>query len=112
MGSRLTPFVLCLLLATSFARAGEGAALIPRKLLFGNPDHANVQISHDGKFLSYLAPSDGVMNVWIAPIDDIAHAKVVTHDTKRGIADYFWAWTNNDIIYRQDEGGNENYNIF
>src|SRR5438309_4731822 len=41
--------------------AGETAApavprLIPREILFGNPDKAAARISPDGKHLSYLAP--------------------------------------------------------
>src|SRR5207237_1199935 len=73
--------------------AGEGAAakavaktpFIPRKLLFGNPDKAGAKISPDGKHISYLAPVNGVLNVWVAPVDDLAAAKAVTHDKKRGI---------------------------
>ena len=43
--------------------------LISRELLFGNPERANVQISPDAKQLSWLAPVNGVLNVWVAPID-------------------------------------------
>src|SRR6478672_1145053 len=64
--------------------------LIPRDALFGNPDRANVQISPDGKYLSWVAAVDGVMNVWIAPADDIAKARSVTADKARGIRQYFW----------------------
>ena len=53
----------------------------PRKLLFGNPDKINVQISPDGRFLSYAAPVDGVLNVWVGPVDDPAAARPVTGDT-------------------------------
>src|SRR5688500_15353253 len=41
--------------------------LIPRAILFGNPERASVQLSPDGKYISWLAPSNGVMNVWVAP---------------------------------------------
>src|SRR5688500_3796928 len=99
-------------LSKTSARAAEPAPLIPRETLFGNPDRANVQVSPDGKHLSYLAPHDGLMNVWVAPVDDVAKARVVTRDRKRGIREYHWAWTNDRIIYRQDEGGNENFNVF
>ena len=44
--------------------------LIPRDALFGNPERGNVQISPDGKYLSWIAAVDGVMNVWIAPAND------------------------------------------
>jgi dipeptidyl aminopeptidase/acylaminoacyl peptidase len=94
------------------ARAAEPPPLIPRDVLFGNPDRLSVQVSPDGKHLSYCAPYDGVMNVWVASIGDIAKAKVVTRDRKRGIRDYHWAYTNDHILYRQDEGGDENFNVF
>lgn len=45
--------------------------LIPRKVLFGNPERASVKLSHDGARISFLAPVDGVMNVWVAPVDAI-----------------------------------------
>jgi len=86
--------------------------LIPRKVLFGNPDRASVQISPDGRFLSWLAPHDGVLNVWIAPREDPAAAKVVTSDTVRGIRFYFWAYTNNHILYIQDKNGDENWRLY
>src|SRR3954463_9768826 len=41
--------------------------LISRTVLFGNPERAAVQISPDGKQLSWLAPKDGVQNIWVAP---------------------------------------------
>src|SRR5580765_3429791 len=48
------------------------APLIPRRVLFGNPDKAMARMSHDGKRLAFLAPVDGVLNVWVGPIDDPA----------------------------------------
>src|SRR4051812_21544468 len=74
-------------------------ALIPRDVLFGNPDRARLTISHDGKHISFLAPVDGVLNVWVAPTNDVSAAKPVTHDTKRGIRQYQWAFNNDYIIY-------------
>src|SRR4051794_11721012 len=49
--------------------AAQDPPLIPRATLFGNPDKAAGRISPDGKWLSFLAPSDGVLNVWVAPAD-------------------------------------------
>lgn len=96
------------------ALAGPGApdGLIPRRLLFGNPDRAMPQISPDGKLIAWLAPSDGVMNVWVAPVDKLDAAKVVTQDTKRGIRMYQWAFTNDHILYNQDKGGDENWHVY
>jgi dipeptidyl aminopeptidase/acylaminoacyl peptidase len=99
------------LLLSAVARGDERAPLIPRTLLFGNPDRANVQVSPDGTRLSWLAPSDGVMNVWVAPIDDLAQARVVTADRGRGIRRHSWAHDNVHVLYPQDVGGNENWNL-
>ena len=85
--------------------------LVPRQLLFGNPDKASLKISHDGQHISYLAPLDGVLNVWVAPADDPGAAKAVTADTSRGVRIYFWAYTNKHIIYLQDKGGDENWQV-
>jgi len=54
--------------ATAKAPARTPAAqtqLIPREVLFGNPEKASPSISPDGHYLSYLAPDNGVLNVWV-----------------------------------------------
>ncbi len=86
--------------------------LIPRQVLFGNPDKVSVQISPDGTHLSYLAPVDGVMNVWVGPADNPAAAKPVTNDKHRGIRIYSWAYTGHHVLYLQDKGGDENWHIY
>ena len=92
--------------------AGEVPPLIPRKLLFGNPDRASAQISPDGAQLSWLAPWDGVLNVWVAPADNPGAARPVTRDTGRGIRFYGWAYSGAQIIYLQDAGGDENWHLY
>jgi dipeptidyl aminopeptidase/acylaminoacyl peptidase len=86
--------------------------LIPRAVIFGNPERAGVQISPDGKRLAWLAPKDGVLNVWVAPAGKLDQAKAVTSDTTRPIRQYFWAYTNKQILYMQDAGGDENFHVF
>ena len=86
--------------------------LIPRKLLFGNPDKINVQLSPDGRFLSYAAPVDGVLNVWVGPVDDPAAARPVTRDTFGGIGNYFWADAGDHIGYLMDWQGDENAHLY
>jgi len=61
--------------------------------------------------MAYLAPDDGVLNVWVKTIgknDD----HPVTHDRDRGIHDYFWAWNNKQILFVQDKAGDENWHIY
>ena len=85
--------------------------LIPRKVFFGNPDKSSVQLSPDGSQLAYLAPREGVLNVWAAPRGEIGAARPMTHDTHRGIHIYFWACTNRHILYLRDANGDENWHV-
>ncbi len=91
---------------------GKKNGLIPRKLLFGSPERAGAKISPDGTQISYLAPVKGVLNVWVAPVNDLKAARPVTKEKKRGINTYFWAFTNNHILYTQDADGDENFHLF
>ena len=85
--------------------------LIPREILFGNPDKAALRVSPDGKYLAFLAPVRGVLNVWVASADAPDTARPVTRDTGRGIQIYFWAYTSRHLLYLQDEGGDENWKV-
>lgn len=87
------------------------ATLIPLEVLLGNPERASAQISPDGTRLSYVAPLDGVLNVFVGVIgagDD----RPVTHDTDRGIVNYLWAHDNRHILYVRDRDGSENYRLY
>lgn len=86
--------------------------LIAREVLFGNPERVGVRISHDGKYISYIAPHEGVLNVWIAPVDDRTKSKRITSDKKRGIRSYFWSKDSQYIIYAQDKKGDENWRLY
>ena len=105
--------LVALLLGTAlvFNHCGQQNKLIPRQLLFGNPDKAALRISPDHQMVSFLAPVNGVLNVWAAPANDIASAAAVTNDTLRGIRIYFWAYNNDQILYLQDLGGDENWQV-
>jgi dipeptidyl aminopeptidase/acylaminoacyl peptidase len=92
--------------------AAPPTPLIPREILFGNPDRAAARLSPDGKRLSFLAPVNGVLNVWVAPADRLEAARPVTHDTKRGIRIYFWAYTSRHLLYLQDQDGDENWKVY
>ena len=57
----------------------DATPLIPRRVFFGNPDRAQVTISPDGEHLAWLAPRDGVLNVWVAPRERPADALSLIH---------------------------------
>ncbi|MBN2092812.1 S9 family peptidase [candidate division KSB1 bacterium] len=102
-------FTVCIALWVGCEGPVKEAQLIPRKVFFDNPDKANVQLSSDGKNISFLAPLNNVLNVWVAPADNPSAAQAVTADSGRGIRIYFWAYTNQHIVYLQDDGGDENW---
>jgi dipeptidyl aminopeptidase/acylaminoacyl peptidase len=87
-------------------------SLIPRQVLFGNPDKAMARLSPDGQQLAYLAPVYGVLNVWVGPADKPEEMKPVTDDTGRGIRFYAWAYTNEHVLYLQDKDGDENWHLY
>jgi dipeptidyl aminopeptidase/acylaminoacyl peptidase len=86
--------------------------LIPREHLFGNPTRAAGQISPDGQWLSWLAPKEGVLNIWLAPSDDPEPARAMSASTDRPIREYFWAPDSRSLLYIQDKGGDENFLLY
>jgi dipeptidyl aminopeptidase/acylaminoacyl peptidase len=94
------------------ARGNPSNDLIDRKVLFGNPERTSAQLSPDGKRIAWLAPKDGVMNVWVAPIGDLNQAKPVTADSTRPVRQYLWAYDKKHLLYMQDIGGDENYHLW
>jgi dipeptidyl aminopeptidase/acylaminoacyl peptidase len=99
-----------LLLAPAAARA-DLPPLIPRTVLFGNPEKVGPQLSPDGCYLAYLAPDKkNVLQVWLRTVgkdDD----RVLTADKKRGIRTFSWAYDGQHLLYKQDKGGNENFHV-
>ena len=91
--------------------------LIPRSVLFGNPERTSPRISPDGTRLAWIAPRDGVLNVWVAPIGgadgvDWTAAQAVTEDTDRGVRVFGWARDGRHVLYLQDVGGDENWRLY
>jgi len=96
--------------------------LIPRDVLFGNPERVSPHISPDGTRMAWIAPREGVLNVWVAPIRaagspegsgvDWDAAAVVTDDRDRGIRAYTWAKDGRHLLYVQDTGGDENWRLY
>jgi Tol biopolymer transport system component len=98
--------------APAAAAGPDSVPLIPRATLFGNPDRTGVQLSPPGSMVSWIAPVDGVLNVWVAPAGDLAAAKPITKDTDRGIRQYFWMPNGTHVVYLQDRGGDENWRAY
>ena len=101
--------VIAVATTTAALAAAQPAPLIERTKLFGNPSRAAGRISPDGKWLSWVAPRDGVMNVWIAPVGDMAKARPMTAEKKRPVQGYWWAPDAGSILFITDNGGDENF---
>jgi len=103
---------VALSLAPASAVRADLPPLIPRDVLFGNPEKVSPQISPDGRRLAWIAPDDkNVLQVWVKTVgrtDD----KVMTADKKRGIRRYLWAEDNKTLLYLQDVDGDENWHAY
>jgi dipeptidyl aminopeptidase/acylaminoacyl peptidase len=106
----LTLVIALVIIAGCTTREKEGKApLIDMKLFFKNGEQSNFQISPDGNYYSYLANYKNMMNVFVKKIGDENSVRV-TNDTLRSIWSYFWK--GDRILYLQDTGGDENYQLF
>ncbi|PZO77256.1 MAG: S9 family peptidase [Sphingomonas hengshuiensis] len=93
-------------------RQPGGVPLIERAKLFGNPTRTGGQLSPDGKWLGFIAPRDGVLNVWVAPVDRPNDARPLTAEKVRPIRAYFWAPDSKQILFVNDKGGDENFLLY
>lgn len=95
------------------APAGGLPPLIDRELIFGNPEIAAAQLSPDGKYLAFLKPWKDTRNVWVKGVDQpFESARLLTTETKRPIAGYFWSRDSKYILYVKDKDGDENFNVY
>lgn len=86
--------------------------LIPRAVLFGDPKYLTPKISYNGKYIAYLSPSHGALNVWVGKLGQIKSMHPITHNKKRGIKAFWWAYDNEHVLYIDDHKGNENWRLY
>jgi len=101
--------VMLLCTACNTTSKEEKPPVIPVESFFRNPENFGWQISPDGEYISYLSPHMGHTNVFVRKITDSAGV-AVTHDSARNVYDY--RWKGNRILYLQDVGGDENFQLF
>lgn len=107
------PFAIALVtILMNISAIADLPPLIPRDLLFGNPERTSPALSPNGKQLAWLAPdTNNVLQVWVQTIGE-KDEKIVTADKKRGIRQYLWAKDNHTLLYLQDSDGDENFHIY
>ncbi len=86
--------------------------LVSRDIFFGNPSRIQGRISPDGTKMSFMAPLDNVLNLWVGPLGDFDSAKPVTHDAESGIDSHQWALNGRNVLYIQDTGGDEDFHVY
>ncbi len=130
---KLTYAFLCLFLTVSLAGAQQAKApakqstrpataksasasmpqIVDRELFFGNPEIAGAQLSPNGKYITFLKPWKDTRNVWVKGVDEpFSAARLLTTETKRPVAGYFWTFDSKYVLFVKDNDGDENYNIF
>jgi dipeptidyl aminopeptidase/acylaminoacyl peptidase len=87
--------------------------VLDRDLFFGNPEISGAQLSPDGQFIAFIKPWKDTRNVWVKRLaEPFSAAKLLTNDTKRPISNYLWSRDSKYVLYTQDKGGDENYNVY
>ncbi len=94
------------------ADAPAQVPLITRSALFGNPTRIDGQVSPDGKWISFIAPRDGVMNLWVAPADHPDAARALTAQKGRPLETSQWTEDSRQLLFVTDTGGDENYRLY
>jgi len=100
-------------LAAPLAIPAQQPPIIDRKLFFGEIQIAAAQISPDGQYLSFLKPYKGTRNIWVKKAGEpFSAARPMSAEATRPIRAYFWSRDSKYILYSQDAGGDENFNVY
>lgn len=85
---------------------------IPLEDFFRNSERTAYQLSPDGQCISYMAPYEDRLNVFVRKVtDDDSAAIRLTSETERSVAGYMWA-DNERLLFMKDTAGDENYQLF
>ena len=96
---------------TNPQKSPESPPLVPLRDFFRNPVAAAYQVSPGGDYISWMAPWESRLNVFVQPVDGSSEPRRLTSATKRDIGGYFWS-AKDQIVYLQDDGGDENFHLY
>jgi hypothetical protein len=81
-----------------------------RRLIFANPERRIMRTSPDGTRIAFLAPVEGVLNLWIAPLEDLGNGRPVTSVSDRNLRLWIqWMYDDRHVLFFRDHGGDENW---
>jgi dipeptidyl aminopeptidase/acylaminoacyl peptidase len=105
--------LLTLTAATACLLTAQQPPLLDRDLFFDDPEISGAQLSPNGEFITFMRPYNKVRNIWIkkaaAPFSD---ARPLTFSAKRPIPSYFWTRDAKNVLFVQDNDGDENFNVY
>ena len=110
--SILAAVVITIALGIGAKAAPAPDALIPRSVLFADQDKLNVRLSPDGKTISYIAPVDGTLGVWLSPVADPAKPRLLFKQTDAPFFNLQWTYTSRELVYLQPVGKDVHLFIF
>jgi dipeptidyl aminopeptidase/acylaminoacyl peptidase len=94
------------------APLAASSPLIARASLFADPVRYGGQLSPNGERVAFVAPRDGVANVWVLSVGAMEDARPATDDRGRGVRSPRWAYDNATLLYLHDEEGDETWRLF
>ncbi|WP_456476030.1 S9 family peptidase [Oceanithermus sp.] len=83
---------------------------IPLEVLFGDPELGQVRVAPDGRSVAFIAPWEGVKNLWVMDLASGERHRV-TSDRGRGVQGHGWL-PSGLLIYAQDKDGDENWRLY
>ncbi|HRI28446.1 MAG TPA: hypothetical protein PK715_10360, partial [Chitinophagales bacterium] len=89
----------------------QQATQIPLRHFFRNPEKTAFKISPNGAYISFMAPYQNRLNIYIQPTSGITDPIRITAETDRNISGYFWA-NSQTLMYFKDNGGDENFHLY
>ena len=113
MNKLILSAITAILLASPLAARPQQPPIIDRALFFGEIQIAGAQISPDGQYISFLKPYKGTRNIWVKKASEpFSAARPVSAEAVRPVRNYFWSRDSKYLLYVQDNGGDENFNIY
>src|SRR6266496_921728 len=87
--------------------------LIDRELLFAKPDISAAQLSPDGKYLAFVKPWQGALNVWVKKTGNPASAaRPLTADGKHPVFNYLWTRSGKYLCFVKAGDPDQSFNLY